>query len=86
MKPFLCADFLLRLLGTRDIFRGQHRRIFGGLALRLCCNRLRLFAGRLTVRRVNNWDLSFSLGGSAQLLKCYLSFVSQIPSRATDNH
>jgi hypothetical protein len=46
MKPFLCPDFLLRLLGTRNIFRGQHRQIFGGRALRLCCNRFGLFAGR----------------------------------------
>src|SRR2546430_9748833 len=85
-KPFLCPDFLLRLLGTRDIFRGQHRQIFGGLALRLCCNRLRLFAGRFIFRRVNNWDLSFSLDGSAQLLWCYFSFVSKIPSRTAANH
>src|SRR6267142_6203865 len=77
MKPFLCPDFLLRLLGTRDIFRGQHRQIFDGLALRLCCNRFGLFAGRFIFRRVNNWDLSFSLDGSAQLLWCYLSFVSK---------
>ena len=63
MKPFLCADFLLRLLGTRDIFRGQHRQIFGGRVLRLCCNRFGLFAGRFIFRRVNNWDLSFNLGG-----------------------
>jgi len=82
MKPFLCPNFLLRLLGTRDIFRGQHRQIFGGRALRLCCNWSGLFAGRFMFRRVNNRDLSFSLGGSGQPFMCYRFFVSKIPSRS----
>src|SRR4051794_35479556 len=79
-------DFLLRLLGTRDIFRGQHRQIFVRLAFRSCCHRLPLFASRFSFRRINNSDLCFSLDGSAQLLWGYLSFVSKIPSCTADNH